>query len=700
MKKISKKLVLTIVPIILVALIAVSFVSASIAKKDLQSQMENTMNATMDAAENQINSLLTDPEIMTNTLAAEIGRLGAGADLMDYEAVVSKIIKDSDYVVAIGFFMEPELWGYEAPVIPEGVDEETYEAPEFEGVPFNLYWTQDNNDVFYVDIGQNDSLTDIDWFKTAREEGKYQFLETYVDTTIGILMTSYVAPVYDPNGQFIGCVNTDIDMSAVQAAVDNIEIGKTGKCFLSTYEGQFVSGVETENILNEEYTLETETEYGLHLISDKLLEDTSFSAKVNGSSGTYHAYSKRFDTFEWILIALVEESEINESVNNLIRTVTILSIVAIIVSIALIMFAAGGISKPIIAVQQMADRMAAGDFSMEPMQAKGQDEISTMTNSLNSMLESNRNEMVDISQNANIVTTNSNELRDAVIELENSFEGIANAISSISNAMVDNNATTEELYASVNEVKDTVENLAERSKSSAITSSEIMNRAKTINVESTKNFETAMTLTKRYESELNESIENSKVVEEIGIMADAINDIATQINLLSLNASIEAARAGEAGRGFAVVATEIGNLASQTSKTVSDIQETIVKVKEAVEALANNSEQVIKYINENVTPDYKNFVEVSVQYEKDAVDIQELSEYVSNVADTLHHTMTEFNQAIQNITDMSRNTTDSAADVLSHVDQVSENVSTVENISKEQHSIAQKLNEVVANYKL
>lgn len=688
MKKIAHRLIFTIIPVVVCALLVVAMVASSIAKSSITDETGKRMEALMKAAEDDITSVLVKPETITQALADTVGtNQVAGSDLSRYGEVIKKYILNNECIVAIGFFMEPDRWGYDAA------------SGSYKNM-FNLYWTEAEDGVQFVDIGQNDSLTGTDWYDTLKKEGGVFYTETYVDTTLGILMTSYVVPIYDKNGMFMGCVNTDINMSAVQEIVDSIYVGETGHCMLLTNDtGEFVAGAADEKTLNPDETVYTDEEIGLSKYSEQIMSADSFQAETVGTSGKNMIYSSRFKTYNWILLAKISSSEINAPVSSIQTSIIILSIISIAVCAFLILVVAKRISRSIINVKAMAEKMSEGDYTIENLEVKGRDELAAMAGALNSMLESNKVEMGAMSESASTISENSATLQNAVAELESSFAEISKAIEQISGAMIDNNATTEELTASVSEVRNAVENLAVKAKESESMASEIMDRAKGINKESTESFDRAMKLTKQYELELNESIENSKVVEEIEIMAEAINDIASQINLLSLNASIEAARAGEAGKGFAVVASEIGKLAAQTSSTVASIQETIGKVRAAVGTLSDNSGKIITFINENVNPDYQGFVDVSVKYEQDAVDIKALSEYVSSIADTLNHTMGEFNEAINNIANMSENTTDRASEVLGHVDVVAENVRNVDEISKGQNNVAGELNSVVSRYK-
>jgi len=266
--------------------------------------------------------------------------------------------------------------------------------------------------------------------------------------------------------------------------------------------------------------------------------------------------------------------------------------------------------------------------------------------------------------------------------------------------MMSASAATEEVNASVEEVNASVNLLAEKTEHSKIMSDDIKSKAEEIQKSSQSSFDYATDLTVKYEKSLTKSIENAKVVENIGALADTIYEIAEQINLLSLNASIEAARAGEAGRGFAVVAGEIGKLANDTSKAVDEIQDTISKVHEAFKGLTDESKSILSFVQETVTPDYSKFVGVARQYGDDALSIEENANNISDMADNIRHIMNEVSDAIQSIAQTSQNTADNSNKIMISVEEVSGVVENVSGMSLRQKDISEELTGVVSNFKL
>lgn len=96
---------------------------------------------------------------------------------------------------------------------------------------------------------------------------------------------------------------------------------------------------------------------------------------------------------------------------------------------------------------------------------------------------------------------------------------------------------------------------------------------------------------------MEQSIENSKEAAQIQSLTENILQIASQTNLLSLNASIEAARAGEAGKGFSVVAAQIGELAESSRTIAKNIQEISTLVTESVTGLSSDSKKLLEFVN-------------------------------------------------------------------------------------------------------
>ena len=166
---------------------------------------------------------------------------------------------------------------------------------------------------------------------------------------------------------------------------------------------------------------------------------------------------------------------------------------------------------------------------------------------------------------------------------------------------------------------------------------------------------------------LGAALEESRSVEKINELTTEILSISSQTNLLSLNASIEAARAGEAGRGFAVVADEIRDLADSSATTANNIQEISQMVTAAVDRLAKNAEDMLRFIDEKVMKDYDGFVEVVEQYEKDADSVNdiltefaqkttEINENIQSMNGGLNNIATAVDESVKDITKVAETT--------------------------------------------
>ena len=217
---------------------------------------------------------------------------------------------------------------------------------------------------------------------------------------------------------------------------------------------------------------------------------------------------------------------------------------------------------------------------------------------------------------------------------------------------------------------------------------------------SVQSFQESTDLSERYQKNVEESIENAKVVDSIGVLADVIAGIAEQINLLSLNASIEAARAGEQGRGFAVVAGEIGKLASETAKAVDEIKQTIDKIQNSFNGLIKDTDILLQFIMNRVTPDYKSFVEVAEQYGLDAEAITTTTNNIVEKTGFIHQIISEVTDAITNIAESSQEVSTSSAIIMEAIDEASNVVEQVNDKSIEQETVSRELTDIVKTFKL
>ena len=298
-------------------------------------------------------------------------------------------------------------------------------------------------------------------------------------------------------------------------------------------------------------------------------------------------------------------------------------------------------------------------------------------------------------------------IETACKELEDNTNQLRESSNTINLVCTDNSATTEELAAGMEETSATTDRINEEitnmkheadeilelSKEGANNSNEVMKRANDMQRTTEEASRRTEDMYQDVKQRTERAIEESKSVDKINELTEAIRSISSQTSLLALNASIEAARAGEAGKGFAVVANEIGNLANQTSQTVEDIDQIIKEVKVAVSSMTDSLGVSIDFLENTVLKDYQSFQEIGMQYKEDAgiykegmgnveKSVSDLNVRIDSVTGAVEGIDMTINESAKGINDMAEKVSEVVTNTNNNYELVNNNLDYVKELYK------------------
>lgn len=385
--------------------------------------------------------------------------------------------------------------------------------------------------------------------------------------------------------------------------------------------------------------------------------------------------------------------------SNSYRIMLMLITVSLLVAIGLGLILSNYVISSLNKGVNFAKSLALGDLTGK-INIRSKDEFGILAEALNVASENTLMLIKKLNDSIGLLSSSSKELSVASEEISHKVLNINSAVQQISEGMLHTSESTQEVSASGEEIQKTIIEIANKSESANSQSQEIEERAKKINMRAETAINSARKVYIEKQANILKAIKDGEIVEEIKKMADVISQIASQTNLLSLNAAIEAARAGEQGKGFAVVAEEVRTLAEKSTMTVKNIQEVITEVQSAFINLSSESNEILVFIDESVAKTYNDYLETGSQYMKDAFVLSQLSNTIAENTKEVSPSIQKVNSSIDMVAATIEEISAGSEEISSNISEVAKAISDIAKSSQNQTELVQELNNLIEKFKI
>ena len=340
-----------------------------------------------------------------------------------------------------------------------------------------------------------------------------------------------------------------------------------------------------------------------------------------------------------------------------------------------------------------------GDLTQK-LDVRSGDELELIAGHVNELLAYIRKIMIGISSGSMRLMSTSRKMVDHVNSADESITDVSATMQEMSAAMEETTSSLNQITEAIDEIYLSVERIAGNADAGKVSSQEMESRASGANDAAAEGEKKANIETEKMAASLNEKIAKSKSVEKIEVLTSNIIEITEQTNLLALNASIEAARAGEAGRGFAVVADEIGKLAGNSADAAAKIRQVSAEVIQAVDELAEGSQQMIEFVRNSTEEGFGGLVATSENYATDANAMRAMMEQFAQTAEELRSTMDGIRESISAVNIAVEESAKGIAGVSESSVQLTGNVNDIQSEASDNNGIAEDLATEVGKFKL
>lgn len=680
-KSIKTVILISILPVVLIALIIMGIFSSYTSKKLITTEIENRMKHQLEETIN-----LIDKDMQKHAqIAVDLGKFtGASSSVLTKEAITKaqeEVITTNEDTLGVGVWFEPYKYKKEIKFFGPYAYKEAGVSKITE-----YYATEEYN------------YPEQPWYTIGRNVDKnIAWQEPYYDDSLKMDMLTATAPIYDDNKNFLGVVTADMSLSTIQENIKNIKVGKTGKAMLLGKDGTYFAGVSKEQIVSRVKITEDENASMAKLGQD-VLQDKVGISYFEDENGKNFAYYKQIPELGWNIVLSIPEKELYAPINQLVINIVILGLITCILVIVAVSLFSKYITKNIKEVNDLSHAIAEGDLT-QIIDVKSQNELGAMGNNLNKMNNNLRALIQKVTGSLEQVVATSEELTASSDQTQQSAEQVSLAIQQVaigSGEQVDiTNDTTriaEEIFTGMEQISNNIQTVTN-------TSLEASKRAEKGNDVVYSAIEQMNTISDKVATSSQAVSILGEKSKEIGSILSLITSIAGQTNLLALNAAIEAARAGEQGKGFAVVADEVRKLAEQSASAAGNISSLINEIQNeivnAVKAMDNGTIAVKDGIN-MVNEAGKSFGAILEDINYIASQMQDVSAVTEEIGAGTHNML----DAMENVAKISNESSGNAENVVAASEEQTALMKEVANAAGNLTDMAMELQSLMSSFKL